>query len=133
MWRKLWLMHASGSPPWAFCDATIEIMLTPPNLCRCFLQLPAASRMCLLDTLTSNLSGLAASAESLLEEWDTATAEAILAHKSGLKMHVFLLHCLWTQAQEEADRQAVQQQGTTSRGRGGTAAGMVLGQGLIAL
>jgi hypothetical protein len=70
----------------------------------CFLRLPAPERASLLDTLTSNLESLAASASDLLEEWDSATSAAIAAHKNAIKMHVFLLHCAWGQAQEEAER-----------------------------
>jgi hypothetical protein len=89
----------------------------------CFLRLPPASRAVLLETLTSNLESLTVSAENLLEEWATATAEAVAAHKAALKMHVFLLHCVATQAQEEAERAGPAGAAGGKGARGGGAAG----------
>lgn len=73
---------------------------------RSFLRLPPAARAALLEALTSNLESLAASAEALLEEWDGAAAGAVAAHRAAVKMHIFLLHAVATQAADEADRQA---------------------------
>lgn len=89
----------------------------PPTPPRCFLQLPPPARACLLETLTSNLSSLAASAESLLEEWDSAGSSAVTAHKAALKMTIFLLHCVAAQACDEAER-APAAPAAAGRGRG---------------
>jgi len=92
-------LHPASSPP---------PHRTPKRNRSCFLRLPAATRACLLETLTANLVALASSAESLLDEWATATPDAIAANKAALKMHVFLLHCVAMQAQEEAERRVGQ-------------------------
>lgn len=69
-----------------------------PAACSGWRHLPGGARATLVDTLTSNLTSLAASAEALLEEWDAAPPGAAAAHRAALKMHVFLLHCAATQA-----------------------------------
>jgi len=57
-----------------------------------------------LDAFTANLSSVAASAQHLLTAYDKASTEAVLRHKNGFKMLVYLLHMITMQAQREADQ-----------------------------
>jgi hypothetical protein len=102
----------------------------PSRTRRCFLRLPVAARAALVDTLTSNLASLATSADALLDEWDAAAPGAVAAHQAALKMHVFLLHCVATQAADEAERgEAPGGTGAAGRAGGGGAAARERGRG----
>ncbi|GBF99009.1 hypothetical protein Rsub_11813 [Raphidocelis subcapitata] len=76
------------------------------ELVSCFSRLPARDRTALVEALTSNLLSLAASTEALLEEWSDAAPDAVAAHKAALRAQTFLLHCVSSQASEEAERGA---------------------------
>lgn len=69
--------------------------------CRSFQQLSGGLRARIVDVMASNITFLSKSASNLLAEWHTADSEAVMQHKNGFKVYVFLLHCITTQADED--------------------------------